>query len=204
MRRLVEIQKASIILTLLATLMLMDRATAQTLSQSKENAAGKKTERRLVVSLLDRKMAVIEDGEVVKTYNVSVGKASTPSPEGDFQITNRIVDPTYYHEGKVIGPGKDNPVGSRWMGLSQKGFGIHGTNEPKSIGKAKSHGCIRMAKKDLEELFARVQVGDTVQIRGERDDEIAKLFPTLAEKNAVASNQTAGGAGNAAIVTVND
>src|SRR5271163_3742176 len=106
MRRLVEIQKASIILTLLATLMLMDRATAQTLSQSKEAAAGKKTERRLVVSLLDRKMAVIEDGEVVKTYNVSVGKASTPSPEGDFQITNRIVDPTYYHEGKVIGPGK--------------------------------------------------------------------------------------------------
>jgi hypothetical protein len=60
-------------------------------------------------------------------------------------------------------------VGSRWMGLSLKGYGIHGTNEPSSIGKAASHGCIRMAKADLEELYAQVEVGDAVEIHAEHD-----------------------------------
>jgi hypothetical protein len=62
------------------------------------------------------------------------------------------------------------------MGLSQKGYGIHGTNAPKSIGKAASHGCIRMAKADLEELFELVRVGDTVEIRGEADTQAAEIF----------------------------
>ena len=62
------------------------------------------------------------------------------------------------------------------MGLSVKGYGIHGTNEPKSIGKAASHGCIRMAKKDLEEMYAMVSVGDTVELVGQRNDETAQLF----------------------------
>ncbi len=150
MRRLDEIRIASKIITLIAALMLLDRA-AQAQTQSIEDTTrAKKVERRLVVSIADRKMAVVEDGEVVKTYKVSVGKASTPSPEGEFEITNRLADPTYYHEGKVIPAGKNNPLGNRWIVLSTKGYGIHGTNEPRSIGKAASHGCIRMAKKDLE------------------------------------------------------
>jgi lipoprotein-anchoring transpeptidase ErfK/SrfK len=105
-----------------------------------------------------------------------VGKASTPSPEGEFTVITRTEDPTYYHEGKVIPPGKNNPLGTRWMGLNLKGYGIHGTNAPKSIGKAASHGCIRMAKKDLEELFTLVKVGDGVTIRGERDELVAQVF----------------------------
>ena len=52
------------------------------------------------------------------------------------------------------------------MGLNKQGYGIHGTNEPKSIGKAASHGCIRMAKADLEEFYALVAVGDTVRLIG--------------------------------------
>ena len=62
------------------------------------------------------------------------------------------------------------------MGLSVKGYGIHGTNEPKSIGKAASHGCIRMARKDLEEMYEMVSVGDTVELVGERNEETAQLF----------------------------
>jgi hypothetical protein len=62
------------------------------------------------------------------------------------------------------------------MGLSKPGYGIHGTNEPKSIGKASSHGCIRMAKKDLEEIYELVSVGDTVRLVGERNDETTLLF----------------------------
>jgi hypothetical protein len=62
------------------------------------------------------------------------------------------------------------------MGLSQKGYGIHGTNVPSSIGKPASHGCIRVGQKDLEELFRMVQVGDAVDIRGQRDAEVTAVF----------------------------
>jgi len=132
--------------------------------------------RFILISIPDRQLALIDNGEVVKVYPVAVGKISTPSPEGDFTVINRTVNPTYYHEGKVIPPGKSNPLGTRWMGLSLKGYGIHGTNAPKSIGKAASHGCIRMAKKDLEELFTLVKVGDAVTIRSERDELVAQVF----------------------------
>jgi len=62
------------------------------------------------------------------------------------------------------------------MGLSIPGYGIHGTNVPSSIGKAASHGCIRMAKKDLEELYPMVEVGDTVELIGQRNEETAQVF----------------------------
>ena len=132
--------------------------------------------RVIVVSLEDRKLALVEDGQVKKIYTVAVGKPSTPSPIGTFTIARRVKNPVYQHEGKVVQPGPANPVGTRWMGLSVKGYGIHGTNEPKSIGKAASHGCIRMAKRDLEEMYELVSVGDTVELVGNRNEETAQLF----------------------------
>jgi hypothetical protein len=140
-------------------------------------AAAQSTAKRvIVVSLEDRKLALVEDGAVKKVYTVAVGKPSTPSPEGTFTIERRAKNPIYRHDGKVIQPGPGNPVGTRWMGLSVPGYGIHGTNEPKSIGKAASHGCIRMAKADLEEFYELVAVGDAVQIVGQRNAETAQLF----------------------------
>ena len=148
--------------------------------------------RTIVVSLEDRKLALVEDGQVVKVYTVSVGKPSTPSPVGTFTIQRRVKNPVYQHEGKVIQPGPANPVGSRWMGLSVKGYGIHGTNEPKSIGKAASHGCIRMARKDLEEMYEMVHVGDSVELIGQRNEETAELFgepkPATAEQPVVVAS----------------
>lgn len=141
------------------------------------------TKRVIVVSLEDHKLALVEDGKVKKVYTVAVGKPSTPSPVGTFTIARRVMNPTYSHEGRVVPPGPNNPVGTRWMGLSIPGYGIHGTNVPSSIGKAASHGCIRMARKDLEELYPMVEVGDTVELIGERNEETAQLFgdgPTLA------------------------
>lgn len=138
--------------------------------------AAQQTQRTILVSIPDRKLAVIENGEVLKTYSVAVGAAESPSPTGEFTITNRLENPTYYRPGVVIEPGPQNPLGTRWIGLNQKGYGIHGTNMPKSIGKAASHGCIRMGREDLEELFAMVQVGDVVKIEAERDEEIASVF----------------------------
>jgi lipoprotein-anchoring transpeptidase ErfK/SrfK len=132
--------------------------------------------RKILVSIPDRKLALIEDGKAVKVYPVAVGASATPSPTGQFSVVARLVKPTYYHAGRVVTPGPRNPLGTRWMGLSLKGFGIHGTNAPGSIGTAASHGCIRMAKADLEELFELVRVGDVVEIRGEADSETATIF----------------------------
>lgn len=133
-------------------------------------------QREIVVSLVHRKLALIENGAVIKIYPVAVGTEITPSPVGDFTIRTRVVRPTYYHPGKVIPAGPENPLGTRWIGLSTKGYGIHGTNEERSIGKPASHGCIRMHRRDLEDLFARVRVGDRVEIVAEETQETAQIF----------------------------
>ena len=133
-------------------------------------------QRQIVISIADRQLAVLDNGQVLKTYPIAVGARRTPSPDGDFVIVNHAKDPIYRHGDKEIAPGKDNPLGSRWMGLSLKGYGIHGTNVQSSIGKAASHGCFRMRKQDVEELYTLVQVGDSVTIRRERDARIAKVF----------------------------
>jgi lipoprotein-anchoring transpeptidase ErfK/SrfK len=150
---------------------------AEAFAQEKAQAIkAMEIQREVVVSIPDRKLALVENGEVVKIYPVAVGKASTPSPTGEFTVKNRVTNPTYYHKGQVIPSGPTNPVGTRWIGLSQKGYGIHGTNAPRSIGKAASHGCIRMAKADLQELFELLRPGDKVLIVGERDDQTAQIF----------------------------
>ncbi len=146
------------------------------LSGTTASATPTDAKRQIVISLEDHKLALVENGQVVKVYPVAVGKPSTPSPVGTFTIARRVANPTYHHDGKTIPPGPRNPVGTRWMGLSVKGYGIHGTNEPKSIGKAASHGCIRMAKADLEELYPQIQVGDTVELVGRRNEETALIF----------------------------
>jgi L,D-transpeptidase ErfK/SrfK len=120
--------------------------------------------RRIVVSIPDRRLMLIEEGQVVKTYSVAVGAPATPSPTGTFEVVARVLRPAWYQPGKVVPPGPGNPLGPRWIGLSQKGYGIHGTDSPRSIGGAKSHGCIRMKNADVEELFELVQVGDTVEL----------------------------------------
>jgi lipoprotein-anchoring transpeptidase ErfK/SrfK len=145
-------------------------------ASSQSSTAPSAHTRQIVISIADRKLALIEDGHVLKTYPIAVGTRGTPSPNGDFVIVNRAKDPTYRHGDTEIGPGKDNPLGSRWMGLNLKGYGIHGTNVQSSVGKAASHGCFRMRKQDVEELYTLVQVGDTVTVRRERDEMTARVF----------------------------
>jgi lipoprotein-anchoring transpeptidase ErfK/SrfK len=137
-------------------------------------------QRRVLVSIPHRKLALIEDGAVKKVYPVAVGAAESPSPTGIFQIKIRLEKPTYFHPGKVIPPGPDNPLGTRWIGLTAKGYGIHGTNVETSIGKAASHGCIRMHRHDLEQLFALLKAGDEVEILGDEDaTELSQIFGEL-------------------------
>jgi lipoprotein-anchoring transpeptidase ErfK/SrfK len=146
--------------------------------------------RVVLVSIPDRKLAVLEeDGNVLSQFSIAVGAAVSPSPTGEFRIVNRVSNPTYYRSGSVIPTGKDNPVGTRWLGLSQKGYGIHGTNAPRSIGHAASHGCIRLRNRDMERLFTMLRIGDVVRIRGERDEQTAQVFGTGTNDTIVASAQ---------------
>jgi len=159
-----------------------------------DRATSPAPKRQIIISIADRQLAVIDHGQVLKTYPIAVGAHGTPSPDGDFVIINHAKDPVYRHGDKEIAPGKDNPLGTRWMGLSLKGYGIHGTNVQSSVGKAISHGCFRMRKQDVEELYTLVQVGDTVMVRRERDAMIAKVFasPMSTQPAVTLANATPG------------
>ena len=153
-----------------------------------EMAAESVPTRRLIVNIPARKIALVEDGRVLKMYSVAVGKKSTPSPNGTFHIASHVVNPTYAHDGKVVRPGPGNPVGTRWMSLGYKGYGVHGTNHPESIGHAASHGCIRLRNQDVQELFELVHVGDEVDLITEPTPEEASLFEEAAPAKSLAGN----------------
>jgi lipoprotein-anchoring transpeptidase ErfK/SrfK len=172
---------------ILAALALFLNAVA--LAQTEKTSAANLARRVVLVSIPDRKLAVLDGNnhEVLATFPVAVGAVVSPSPSGDFQIVSRVSDPTYYHAGKVIPAGKENPLGTRWLGLSQKGYGIHGTNAPGSVGHAASHGCIRLRNRDIERLFTMLRVGDAVIIRAERDEQTTQIFGGAADANEVAA-----------------
>lgn len=98
-------------------------------------------------------LTLFKSDKFFKSYTVAVGKSSTPTPKGTFKIVN-----------KAINPG--GPFGVRWLGLDAPNgdYGIHGTNNPDSIGKNVSNGCIRMYNKDVLELSSLVPIGTIVKI----------------------------------------
>jgi L,D-transpeptidase ErfK/SrfK len=164
-------------------------------AQSSIRAVDRHSQRLLLVSIPDRKLVVIEHENVVATFDIAVGAAESPSPTGEFQIVNRVVNPTYYHPGTVIPRGKNNPIGTRWLGLSQKGYGIHGTNFPRSVGQAASHGCIRLRNRDIERLFSMVRIGDRVEIHAARDEQIARFVVTGDQKQIARNDIPSSAAG---------
>ncbi len=142
------------------------------IAAAEAHAQDERTTRRILVSIPDRKLALLEGEQVLKVYDVAVGKASTPSPHGEFKIVSRAINPVW----KNVAPGPNNPVGTRWLGLSVKGYGIHGTNAPGSIGKAASHGCIRMRNRDVEELFDLVATGVSVELAEDRPEILTRIL----------------------------
>nr|WP_236932747.1 L,D-transpeptidase [Geosporobacter ferrireducens] len=106
---------------------------------------------RITVNTTSRTLTLYRNDQWFKSYPVAVGKTSTPTPKGTFKIVNKSVNP-------------GGPFGARWMGLSKPHIGIHGTNNPSSIGNAVSHGCIRMHNKDVTELYNLVPIGTIVKI----------------------------------------
>jgi lipoprotein-anchoring transpeptidase ErfK/SrfK len=109
--------------------------------------------------------------KLVRTFGVATGQAVYPTPTGTFSIVDMQLNPWWippnsaWAKGeKPIPPGPGNPLGTRWMGLSAPGVGIHGTPDDASIGYSASHGCIRMHIPDAEWLFHHVDIGTPVVI----------------------------------------
>jgi len=110
--------------------------------------------------------------KLAKTYTVAVGQVGLETPEGLYHLQSKQVDPTWHVPdsdwagdlaGQSIPPGPSNPLKARWMGIYE-GAGIHGTEETSSLGSAASHGCVRMAVPDVEELYDQVEVGTPIYI----------------------------------------
>jgi len=105
-----------------------------------------------------------EGDEIIKTYRIATGQNSS-TPLGTFTIENKLIHPTWYRAGAVVPPdSSDNVLGSRWMGFSIAGYGIHGTTTPESIGTSVSAGCIRMLNQDVEELYDIVPLKTIVAV----------------------------------------
>lgn len=107
----------------------------------------------ITVNTAIKKLTLFKDGKAFKSYPIAIGKPSTPTPKGTFKIINKAVNP-------------GGPFGARWMGLNAPNgdYGIHGTNNPSSIGKAVSNGCIRTYNNNVIEIFNLVPIGTIVTI----------------------------------------
>jgi lipoprotein-anchoring transpeptidase ErfK/SrfK len=126
----------------------------------------------IVINRALNTLTLYDGARYVRSFRVATGQAIYPTPKGIFHIVVKWVNPWWYPPTqdawaaglKPVPPGPDNPLGTRWMGLSAPGIGIHGTDEPASIGYSASHGCIRMEVPDAEWLFDRVDIGTPVDI----------------------------------------
>ena len=102
--------------------------------------------------------------EIIKTYSVSTGKNNC-TPVGTFKIVNKLSNPTWFKAGAVVPPqSAENVLGTRWMGFDLAGYGIHGTSEPKELGKQVTQGCVRLSNADVEEIYSIVPVGTEVTV----------------------------------------
>jgi len=104
------------------------------------------------IALAKRKLILKIEDNIFSTYPVAIGKPSTPTPTGDFKIINKIKNP-------------GGALGSRWMQFTWRQHGIHGTNQPQSIGQAVSLGCVRMYNHDVEAVYDRVKINTPIKIR---------------------------------------
>jgi lipoprotein-anchoring transpeptidase ErfK/SrfK len=107
---------------------------------------------RIIVDLSDRNLYLLDGNTVTRSFPVGIGKMVTKTPKGEYTIINKQVNP-------------GGPFGALWLGLSKPHYGIHGTNDPSSIGREVSHGCIRMYNEDVLQLALLVPIHTRVTIR---------------------------------------
>ena len=139
-------------------------------------AAGDDTSLSIRVSVKDEILEVHAGDKVVAAFPVTVGSQQTVSPIGKWKVaaiaklSNFRYDAKMLKEGErsanfhMLPPGPNNPVGVVWIALNKKGIGMHGTNDPDSIGRSASHGCIRLANWDIVKLAEMGKRGTNVEV----------------------------------------
>jgi lipoprotein-anchoring transpeptidase ErfK/SrfK len=143
--------------------MLTVLGTAAATLPGRDATAGGRSENgvRVVVDLSDRRLVVEDGGQVVRTFGVAIGKPSHPTPTGQYTLRKMVWNPGWvppknraWSRGKTAKQPGDpsNPMQSVKIFFREPYYYIHGTNSPKSIGEAASHGCIRMTPEDAAEL----------------------------------------------------
>jgi lipoprotein-anchoring transpeptidase ErfK/SrfK len=125
----------------------------------------------VVIDRARNSLRLYDGRRLVRTFGVATGASYYPTPSGLFDIVSMQRDPWWLPPNsdwarglKPVPPGPGNPLGTRWMGISAPGVGIHGTPNAASIGYSQSHGCIRMHIPEAEWLFTNVAVGTPVVI----------------------------------------
>jgi hypothetical protein len=125
----------------------------------------------VVVRRGSHRLFVYEGRHFIRRLPVGTGRPANPTPQGRFKIATKIRHPWWYPPDsgwadglQPIPPGPGNPLGTRWMGLSAREIGIHGTPDRSSVGYSRSHGCVRMLPREAEWLFRRVRIGTPVVI----------------------------------------
>jgi lipoprotein-anchoring transpeptidase ErfK/SrfK len=127
---------------------------------------------KIVVDKSDRSVSAVDaEGKVIAFYPATIGSRHDPLPVGTWKVMGAQLDPVFNYNPKLfwdadpshskatIAPGPNSPVGSAWIGLTKKHYGIHGAPEPSTIGKTQSHGCIRLTNWDAEQLANLVSKG---------------------------------------------
>jgi lipoprotein-anchoring transpeptidase ErfK/SrfK len=139
----------------------------------------------IIINKAVNKLAFIRNGKMEAVYPVATGVTTTLTPEGLFTVKVKAKNP-YYRKKNIPGGAPNNPLGSRWIGFDANGtdgrtYGIHGTNNPQSIGKYITQGCVRMHNHDVETLFEKVPIGTKVLIIRSNESfyTIAKRYGAL-------------------------
>ncbi|MFB1050425.1 L,D-transpeptidase [Paraliobacillus sp. JSM ZJ581] len=122
----------------------------------------------VIVNKATLQLAFINEGEVKKVYSVATGVTKEKTPEGMFNIIVKAEQP-YYRKKNIPGGNPNNPLGARWIGFDAENtngrvYGVHGTNQPETIGQRVSAGCIRMKNKDVIVLFNKIPIGTKIWI----------------------------------------
>lgn len=121
---------------------------------------------KIMINLANRGLYLFEKGVKTKLYPIACGRYTNRSPVGYYKVNEKEVNPTWVDpadRSNVVTSGPSNPLGYRWIGFNGY-YGIHGTNNPSSIGTYASKGCIRMLEEDVEDLYERVEVGTPVEV----------------------------------------
>jgi lipoprotein-anchoring transpeptidase ErfK/SrfK len=146
-----------------------NQPVATNLKQINQKSAAT-SQNQLVVDLGDRRVYVYHTGKVIASYPTGVGKKGWETPLGSFKVLHKQLYPTWRHPitGQVFPPGKDSPLGDRWIGFMSDGageIGFHGTPDETLVGGSVSHGCLRMRNADVRMLYQQVDVGTLVEVR---------------------------------------